>query len=40
MPPPILDDGLGFLEGIEEFAVEQFVPEPGIEALAIPVLPR
>jgi hypothetical protein len=25
--PPSLDDDLGFLEGVEDFAIEKFVPE-------------
>ena len=40
VPAPFLDDDLGLLEGVEDLAVEQLVPEPGIEALAIAVFPR
>lgn len=38
--PPLLDEDLGLLEGGEDLAVEQFIPEAGIEAFDIPVLPR
>src|SRR3954470_14115116 len=37
---PALDDDLGLAKGVEDLAVEQFVPQPGIEALDIAVLPR
>ena len=36
---PLLDDDLGFLEAVEDFAVEQFVPQLAVEAFAIAVLP-
>jgi len=36
---PLLDDDLGLLQGIEDYAVKQFVSEPGIEALDKAVLP-
>ena len=36
---PAFDDDLGLLERIEDLAIEELVPEPGIEALAIAVLP-
>ena len=39
VPPPLLDDDLGFLQGIEDFTVEQLVPETGVEAFDIAVLP-
>src|SRR4051812_34673421 len=37
---PALDDDLGLAKGVEDLAIEQFVPEPGIEALDIAILPR
>ena len=37
---PLLDDNVGFLQCVEDLANEQFVPEAGIEALAVSVLPR
>ena len=37
---PLLDEYLGLLEGGEDLPVEQFIPEAGIEAFDIPVLPR
>jgi len=40
VPAPLLDDDAGFLEGVEDFAIVQFVPEAGIEALVVSVLPR
>jgi hypothetical protein len=40
VPAPLLDDDAGFLEGVEALAIEQLVPEAGIEALAVTVLPR
>ena len=36
---PLFDDDLGFLEGVEDLSVEQFVSEPGIEAFYVSVLP-
>lgn len=40
MPAPALDDDLRLAESVEDLAVEQLVPEPGIEALDIAILPR
>lgn len=37
---PLFDDDLGLLQCVEDFAVEQLVPEAGVEALDIAVLPR
>lgn len=37
---PALDDDLRFGEAVEDFAVEQYVAQFGIEALAVSVLPR
>lgn len=37
---PLLDDNLCFLQRVEDFTVEQFVPEAGVEAFAVPVFPR
>ena len=39
VPSPLFDHGLRLLEGVEDFSVQQFIPEPGIEALAVAVLP-
>ncbi len=36
---PLLDDDLGFPQGVEDLPVEQFIPEADIEALAISILP-
>ena len=36
---PLLDEDLGLPEAVEDFAVQQFVPEPGVEAFAGAVLP-
>src|SRR5918995_5465351 len=40
VPAPCLDDDLGLLERGEDLAVEQLVPELGVEALDVAVLPR
>ena len=37
---PFLDQDLGLPQAVEDFAVEQLVSEPGIEAFTISVLPR
>src|SRR5881409_2242112 len=37
---PALDDDLRLAKGVEDLAIEQFVPQPGIEALDVSVLPR
>src|SRR6056297_2066160 len=37
---PLLDDDLGLADGVEDLAVEQFVPEPRVEALNVAVFPR
>ena len=37
---PGFDQNPGLLQGVEDFAIEEFVPQPGIEALDIAVLPR
>ncbi len=34
------DQDLGLAQRVEDFAIKQFVSEPGIEALTIAVLPR
>jgi len=34
---PLIDDDLSLLEGVEDLAVEQLVPEAGIEAPALAV---
>ena len=36
---PLLDDDPGFADGVEDLAVEQFVPEPRVEALDVAVFP-
>ena len=38
--PPLLDQDLSFPERIEDFSVEEFISKPGVEALAVSVLPR
>src|SRR5918997_846619 len=40
VPPPTLDDDLGFGQRVEELAVEQLVAKLAVEAFAIPILPR
>ena len=39
MTAPALDDNLRLAESVEDLAVEQLVPEPGIKALDIAILP-
>jgi hypothetical protein len=36
---PFLDQDLGFPRRVEDFAVEEFIAKPGVEALAISILP-
>jgi len=36
---PFLDQDLGFAQGVEELAVEEFTAEPGIEAFTVAVQP-
>ena len=36
---PALDDDLRLAQGVEDLAIEQLVPEAGIEALDVAVLP-
>jgi hypothetical protein len=37
--PPAFDESLGFPQIIEDFTGQQFVPELGVEALAVTILP-
>ena len=37
---PLLDQDLGLTQAAEQFAIEQLVPEPSIEAFDVAVLPR
>ena len=39
VPSPLLNDDPGFLQAVEDLPVQELVAEPGIEALAVPVLP-
>ena len=38
--PPFLDQDLGFAQGVEDVAFEEFTPKPGVEALAKLIFPR
>jgi len=38
--PPLFDDDLCLLQGVEDPPIQKFVPEADIEGLAIAVLPR
>ena len=40
MPPPALDHDLRLSERVEDFAIEELVPQAGVEALDKAVLPR
>ena len=39
MDAPILDYDLCFPEAVEDFAIEYLIAEPGIEVLAVSILP-
>jgi hypothetical protein len=36
---PSLNDDLSFSEGVEDFSIEQFIPEFAVEGFAVSVLP-
>ena len=38
VPSPVLDDDLCLGETVEDFPIEQFVAELGVEALAVTIL--
>ena len=38
--PPLFDQNLSFSKAVEDFAVEQLVSEPAVEAFTVSVLPR
>ena len=38
--PPLLNDDLCLFKAVEDLPVEQFIPEPCVETLAISVFPR
>lgn len=40
MTPPSFNDDLGLFQRVEDFSVEQFVAQAGVEALDIAVFPR
>ena len=40
MPTPLPSDDLGFLERVENLAIQKFIPEFAVEALAVAVFPR
>ena len=40
MPAPAFDDDLGFPQAVADLAVEQFVPQAGVEAFDVAVFPR
>lgn len=35
----MFDQDLGFAQGVEQLTIQQFIPEPGIEAFAVSILP-
>lgn len=37
--PPVFDDDLSLPQRVEEISVQQFVPEPGIKAFDVSILP-
>src|SRR3954462_3197120 len=40
MPSPALDHDLGLLQSVEDLAVQEFISQPRVNRLHIPVLPR
>ena len=40
MLPPLFNDDLRLFEGVKDFAVQQLIPQSGVEAFTIPVFPR
>ena len=36
---PLLDDDFGLLEAVEDFSIEQLIPELSVEALVVTVFP-
>ena len=38
--PAFFDQDLGFSQALEDFAVQELIPEACIESLAVPVFPR
>jgi hypothetical protein len=40
LQPPVLDQELGFVEGVEGFHVEQLVSEVAVERFGVGILPR
>ena len=40
VPPPTIDDDLCLVQSVEDLAVQKFIPQLRVEALAIAVLPR
>ena len=39
MTAPVFDEYLGLAERVEDLAAEEFIPESGVEAFAVSVLP-
>ncbi len=37
---PFFDQDLCFAQAVEDFAVQELIPEPGIEAFTISIIPR
>ncbi len=37
--PPLFDQDLGFSQTVEDFTVQELIPESGVEAFAVSVLP-
>ena len=37
--PPLFDDDLCLLQGVEDLPIQKFAPEAGIEGLAVSILP-
>ena len=37
--PPFFDQDLSFSQAVEDFAIQELIPEPGVEAFTVSVLP-
>ena len=38
--PPLFNQNLRFSQAVEDLPVQQFIPEAGVEALAVSIFPR
>jgi hypothetical protein len=38
--PPFFDQYFRLTQAVEDFTIQELIPEPGVEALAVSVFPR